>query len=379
MTYLHPKVRAMNIKSRKYQQGAVTLAPETIDDLYILYNIILPNDQVKARTTRRVRQNEQEENRASKGERMTMVLTVQVEEVSFHEFATRLRIKGKIIAGPEDLISFGTYHTLNVEIGTLLTIYKESWNKVDIERIEEAAKKTSSAKVIIVAIDDNEATIAGVSTFSSTIIAHFRERIPKKASSTKDKIRHELIQKFFAKVTFGIEEALATKFPDVAAIIIAGPGFTKDHFIRYLQERKRELKFPVEKILVETASCGGPSAISEIISKNILGKIIEEEQASSEAVYIEEVLSRLGRNTQTVAYGDDAIARAIEFGAVETLLIVDNQLRLRDRAKRKELDELLLKVRKNGGKIVIMSEQHESGKQVEKFGGKIALLRFPIQ
>ena len=53
--------------------------------------------------------------------------------------------------------------------------------------------------------------------------------------------------------------------------------------------------------------------------------------------------------------------------------------RLRDRAKRKELDELLLKVRKNGGKIVIMSEQHESGKQVEKFGGKIALLRFPIQ
>jgi len=367
----------MNIKSRKYQQGAVSLVPETIDDLYVLYNIILPNDQVKARTSRRVRANDQEEARASKGERVAMVLTLLVEEVSFHEFATRLRIKGKIVAGPEDLISFGTYHTLNVEIGTFLTIYKENWSKVDIERLEEAAKKTSSAKIIIIALDDNEATIAGVSAFSSNIIAHFRERIPKKAA-TKDKVRHELILKFFAKIAFTVEEAIGTKFPDASAIIIAGPGFTKDHFVRYLQEKKKELKIPVEKIIMETASCGGPSAISEIISKNILGKLIEEEQASSEAVYLEEVMSRLGRNTQTVAYGKENIEKAIDFGAVETLLLVDNQLRLRDREKRKELDELLLKVRKNGGKIVIMSEQHDSGKQVEKFGGKIALLRFPI-
>ena len=132
------------------------------------------------------------------------------------------------------------------------------------------------------------------------------------------------------------------------------------------------------KIIVETASCGGPSAISEIISKNILGKMIEEEQASLEAVYLEDVMSRLGKNTRTVAYGNEMINQAIQFGAVETLLIVDNQLRLRDKEKRKQLDSLLKAVQSSGGKIVIMSEKHQSGKQVDKFGGKIALLRFPI-
>lgn len=367
----------MNIKSRKFQNGYVTLIPETVDDLYVLYNLIIPEDQVKARTLRRIRLNE-DDSRPDKGERVPMVLTLSVEDVSFHEFATRLRIKGTIIAGPEDLISFGSYHTFNIEIGSLLTIIKQSWSKVDISRIEEAVEKTTSAKVLITAIDDSEATIAAVSAFSSSIIAHFRERIPKKGGG-KEKIRNELIAKFYSKIIFALEDAFTNKYPDASVMVLAGPGFTKDSFYQHLKIIKNQTKIPIEKIIIETSSCGGPSAISEILSKNILGKIIEEEQASSDAVFVEEVMSRIGRNTGTVAYGRQIITKAIEYGAVETLLLVDNQLRLRDKEKRKELDKLLNDVKKNGGKIVIMSENHQAGKQVEKFGGMIALLRFPIQ
>jgi protein pelota len=367
----------VNIKTRKYQQGYVALIPETVDDLYVLYNLILPEDQVKTRTLRRIRLNE-EEGRSDKGERVPMVLTLNVEDVKFHEFAIRLRIKGKIIAGPEDLISFGSYHTFNIEIGTLLTIIKESWSAVDRSRIEEAVKKTTSAKVLIISIDDSEATIAAVSAFSSSVIAHFRERIPKKGGG-KEKLRNELIGKFFSKIVFAIEDAITNKYPDTKVIVLAGPGFTKNNFYQHLKTIKNQVKIPVDKIIVENASCGGPSAISEILSKNILGKIIEEEQASSDAVYLEEVMSRIGRNTGTVVYGKQAIIQAIEFGAIEILLLVDNQLRLRDREKRKELDRLLASIQKIGGKIVIMSENHQAGKQVEKFGGMIGLLRFPIQ
>lgn len=366
----------MNIKSRKYSNGAVTVVPETIDDLYVLYNIISPNDQVKARTFRRLRQTD-EDGRADKGERVPMILTLVVEEAKFHEFANRLRIKGKIIAGPEDLISLGTYHTINTETGTLLTIIKEFWSKIDKDRIEEAAKKSTSAKILIVTLDDSEATIAAVGTFNSDIIAHFKERIPKK-SGGKEKIRAEMVGKFYKKITFAINEAVNTKMPDVTAMVLAGPGFTKDNYYRYLKDSKSLTAMPLDKIILETASCGGPSAIGEIISKNILGRIIEEEQASSEAVYVEEVLTRIGKNTSTVAYGQEAIAKALEFGAIETLLIVDRELRLRDKEKRKALDRLLNTVQKNGGKVVILSENHDAGRQVGKFGGRIALLRFPM-
>ncbi|HUT80004.1 MAG TPA: mRNA surveillance protein pelota [Candidatus Bathyarchaeia archaeon] len=366
----------MNIKSRKYINGFVTLIPETIDDLYVLYNVILPGDLVKSRTLRRVRLGD-DESRADKGDRVPMILTLEVEEVKFHEFANRLRIKGKITEGPDDLISYGTYHTFNIEIGTMLTIYKESWSKTEINRIEDAVKKSSSAKVLIVAIDDNEATLAAVSAFSTNIIVHFKERIPKKAGG-KEKIRTEMIAKFYAKVTFAIEDAYTNQFQDTKSMVLAGPGFTKDYYYQYLKNRKNENKIPLDKIIMETASCGGPSAISEILSKNILGKIMEEEQANLDAVYLEEFMTRIGKNTRTVAYGTDAIKQAVEFGAVETLLMVDNQLRLKEKEKRKALDDLLSQVQKNGGKIVIMSENHPAGKQVEKFGGKIALLRFPI-
>jgi len=366
----------LNIKSRKYQIGSVSVIPETVDDLYVLYNLILPLDKVKARTYRRIRVGE-EDGRAEKGERVSMILTLEVEDVKFHEFANRLRIKGKITDGPEDLISYGTYHTINVETGTLLTIGKEIWSKIDKDRLEAAVRKSASAKVLIVAIDDSEATLAAIGAFSSTILVNIKERIPKKSGS-KEKIRAEKIAKFYSTVTFAIEEAFSSKIPDATAMVLAGPGFTKDNYYRYLKEKKNITTIPLEKIIIETASNGGPSAIGEIISKNILGRIIEEEQASSDAVYLEEVMTRIGKNTGTVAYGLGAITKAIEFGAVETLLLVDNQLRLRDREKRKKLDRFLQSVQKSGGKIVIMSENHASGKQVEKFGGKIALLRFPV-
>lgn len=366
----------MNIKSRKYAQGTVTLIPETIDDLYVLYNVILPFDQLKARTDRRIRM-VSEEGRPDKGERIPMILTIQVEETGFHEFANRLRVKGKIIDGPQDLISLGTYHTINVEIGTMVTIIKESWTKIDKDRIEEAVKRSSQAKVLIIALDEGEATIAAIGTFSSSILAHFKERIPRKAGG-KEKVREAMIAKFFSKLLFAVEEAFTTNVPDATAFLLAGPGFTKDHFYRYIKEKKTVTKIPLDKIILETASCGGPSAIGEIISKNILGRIIEEEQASYEASYLEEVMTRLGKNLGTVAYGSEQINKAVNYGAVETLLIVDNQLRLRDKEKRKELERMLKSVENSGGKIVIMSEHHEAGKQVTKFGGKIALLRFPI-
>jgi protein pelota len=367
----------LNIKSRKYQYGQVTLVPETVEDLYVLYNVILPGNQVKGRTYRRIRKKGDEEGRADKGERISMVLTLEVEEAKFHEFVNRLRVKGKIIEGPEDLISLGSYHTINVEKGTLLTIFKDRWTQLDIDRLEEATKKTSEGKVLVVAIDDGEATIAAIGQFNSNIIAHFKENIPRKGGG-KEKIRNEIIKKFFAKLTFAIEEALETKAPEALAMVLAGPGFTKDNYLKYLKEANKSLKIPFDKIIIETASCGGPSAIGEIVSKNILGKIIEDEEASSEAAFIEEVMTRLGKNTGTVAYGTEQINKAVDYGAIETLLVVDRELRLRDNEKRKQLEGLLSAVQKQGGKVKILSEHHEAGKQLIKFGGKIALLRYPL-
>ncbi|MFX1474839.1 MAG: mRNA surveillance protein Pelota, partial [Promethearchaeota archaeon] len=121
-----PRRRNMKIVTRKLKKGLIVVVPESLDDLWHLYNIILPGDQIAARTVRRVRR-DSEGSRPDRGERRRMFIRLEVEEVSLHKYSNRLRVKGRIIEGPEEFVSLGTYHTINVEPGLKIEIIKTHW------------------------------------------------------------------------------------------------------------------------------------------------------------------------------------------------------------------------------------------------------------
>src|SRR5271157_5046809 len=125
----------MKILKFDEKKGEMTLQIETLNDLWVLYNVIFPGDKVEARTVRRVVVREGE-----KGDRKPMKLGIKVEDVSFYEFANRLRIKGQIFAGPADLISIGRYHTLNIEPGQSIKVIKEIWYDHLVQRIKKSAQ-----------------------------------------------------------------------------------------------------------------------------------------------------------------------------------------------------------------------------------------------
>ncbi|MFX0029352.1 MAG: hypothetical protein ACFE8B_09090 [Candidatus Hermodarchaeota archaeon] len=101
----------------------IIVKPENLNDLWTLYNIISEGDEVSTRTQRRVILKE-----GSTGERKVMNLKLKVESISFHEFSNRLRVKGKILEGPDDFISYGSYHTFNIEPLLKIRIIKEKWS-----------------------------------------------------------------------------------------------------------------------------------------------------------------------------------------------------------------------------------------------------------
>ena len=133
----------------------ISVKVESLNDLWSLYNVISKDDEISSRTQRRVVLKE-----GSKGERKTMNLKLQVESVGFHEFSNRLRIKGTILEGPEDLVSYGTYHTFNIEIGNILSIKKEKWLKSELNRLKEASKFEEKFNMLIIAIETGLATIS---------------------------------------------------------------------------------------------------------------------------------------------------------------------------------------------------------------------------
>ena len=77
------------------------------------------------------------------------------------------------------------------------------------------------------------------------------------------------------------------------------------------------------------------------------------------------------------AYGFADVRNALEYGAVETLLIADETLR-KGREKGEDIDKLLTEVEQTQGKVVVFSTAFEPGEKLHKLGGIAALLRFKV-
>lgn len=87
---------------------------------------------------------------------------------------------------------------------------------------------------------------------------------------------------------------------------------------------------------------------------------------------VNEVLERLARDPETVVYGREEVLDAINMGAVEKLLVLDRVV------SREDIEGYLDIVESMGGSVVLISSEHEGGKQLESLGGLAGILRFRI-
>ena len=117
-------------------------------------------------------------------------------------------------------------------------------------------------------------------------------------------------------------------------------------------------------------SIGGRAAANEVIREGLAGELLADHAMVRETELLEEAWRLIATNG-AVAYGKEMLERALEEGAVETLLISAELLRddlfWADYVKR--LDVI-------GAKLIQCSTDHDSGQQLLGMGGAIALLRF---
>ena len=360
----------VKITRENLRKNEITLVPESLDDLYLLYNIISPGDHIYGKTLRRIKKSK-EEGRADKGERIPVYLGIETEESTFHEYADWLRIKGIIIHGPEDLVSLGSYHTFNIKAGKQLKIRKDEWKEYELKRLDEASKKSERPELVIVSIDIGESCIVSLSEFRQNTRFHIVESIPRKSAAPAQ--YEKVLREFFGEVLRALKQVIESE--KTTAIIVAGPGFTPSNFLKFIKTKEPNLS---EKIILENASTGGPTGVQEVLKKGIPEKIAGEQRIIKEIKLLEEFMKRLGKDERTVAYGEGNVEKALDFGAIDTLIIADTFLKTRDIERREKIDTLLKRVEEMGGKSIIFSTQHPAGKQVLGLGGIIALLRFPV-
>lgn len=359
----------VKIVSRKRSRNLVVVQVENLDDLWSLYNLIATGDRVEGKTSRRIVVTDRED---EKGERRMVFLAIEVEQVEFHEFSNRLRVKGKILEGPEDLVTLHTYHTFNVEEGTTVGIIKETWTPYAYKLLEDAERRKTIQKVLVVAIDAGDAVFAEIGDYYQKTSLTLSETIPgKRFGNVKDSTNAR--NAFFAEVLKNIERAIAATH--YTKVVIAGPGFTREHFMEHCLTKNPSLK-PL--LATEATSSATPSGIRELVKKQSLQALLKDSRIVEESKLVEEFFTRLGKDTKDIAYGYEEIKKAADIGAVEDLLVSDEMMRRVHAEKNPEMLSLLKDIEASKGRINILSTLHDAGEQLRGIGGLAALLRFRL-
>lgn len=344
----------MRILHQDTRTNEIKLQVDNLDDLWHLFNLIEKGDLVFAVTYRR-EEGKADKLRAERGEKKRMRLGIRVEKVEFHEFEDRLRILGVIEEGPQDL---GSYHTINVQEGEVLSIIKPEWRHSHLRRLKRAVAETKKPRMVLVSLEYDEAVVAVLRQYGVQQVAHIHS-----ASSGKMFGGGEGSD-FYDEV---IDKVVQLAEPGTPLIVL-GPGFAKEALIARGKERYPELFGSAHVFHTGQAGMAG---IHELMKRGIGADVLEDSRVAMEVRLVEKVLEGIATDGP-VAYGPTEVESAAQMGAVETLLVLDEMLRSRN------LDSLVRLVEETGGSVVVVSEHHDAGRELESLGGLAALLRFRI-
>jgi protein pelota len=151
-----------------------------------------------------------------------------------------------------------------------------------------------------------------------------------------------------------------------STLVVIGPGFTKDHFVKHGKEKEPKL---FEKYIVHGTGSSGMNGVQEAIKTGIIEQITKDNRVVFETSLVEKLFEEIKKDG-LAAYGKEEVKNALINGAVDRLLIADTLVR-------KEKGEELLKLAKqNHSEFTIINTMNEAGKKIDGIGGVGALLRF---
>ncbi len=320
------------------------------DDLWFLYNFLEKGDKVKGYIFRK--EDKQEDSiRAKKQEKIKYHVTIEYEDSEFQELQVRLRIKGIIISGPEELLN--SHQTINVTINDEIEIIKKNLDKFmldELKKYDDSEKKDA----FFISIDDEYATIGQISNNRIKTFGEIRLNKISKDFDNKEKENFGEVISFFKKIDDG-----------KSLIIILGPGFWKEEFYNQMND---ELKKRV--ILIDT-SYAGEIGVNEALRSGLLKKLLTKYRVELETLLIEEFLKEIGKNGN-YAYGMNEIKKGLDYGAIKILLVLDKLL------KDENIRNIMKIAENSGSEIHIINSKTDAGKILNNLGGIGAILRFKI-
>jgi protein pelota len=351
----------MKIITKNYKKNFVKAKIENLDDLWYLTYIIEKGDLLRAKTLRKIKLGKEDERNKNIVKRPAHI-TINVEKLEFSKYSNVLRVNGVITQAPED-IPIGSHHTINLEEDTEFKLEKQSFLKYQIEKLEESQQEIKN-KILIVVHDREEAYFALLKKYGFEILTNIKGTVQKKTDVKTES------GDFFKLLKATIIEY--DKRHNFSNIVIASPGFWREYIQKIITD---DLK---KKVVYATCSAVGVNGINEVMKRDEVKAVLQKEKFASEIKKVELLLEEISKKGKA-EYGLDQIKKVVEAGAVSELLLTDDFIHeKRQNDAFEEVEKIMRTVDSQGGKIHIISSEHEGGNQLDGLGGIGALLRYQM-
>ncbi|RAO71296.1 uncharacterized protein BHQ10_007308 [Talaromyces amestolkiae] len=381
--------------------GAVTLCPEEPEDMWHAYNLIRPNDLLRASAIRKV--TTAQDSGTTVSQRVHLMLQIRVKGLDFDLNSSQLHVSGQIMNETQHT-RIGQHHTLDLELHRNFTLEKEvgadgegvGWDSIAIDMLKDAVDEGGKrrAEAVAVVMQEGLAHICFITQFRTILKQKVEMSIPRKRAGGGD--HDKGLSKFFQvtldtllrQIEFNTSITASNNNDETARpILLASPGFVAAGFQKHIQSAASTntpaLKRLLPSIVVVHSASGYLHSLSEVLQSPSVKTLLSDTKYARETKLMDDFLDHLRKDTNKATYGPREVEHAVEQGAVGRgggVLIISNRLfRSQDVAERKRWVGLVDRVREvEGGEVRVLSSDHESGKRLEGLGGVAALLTFPV-
>ncbi len=224
----------------------------------------------------------------------------------------------------------------------------------------------------LIVLDRKEATIGVLEGKRIEVLQHMTSGVPSKvraggqSSQRFHRITEGLTKEFYKRIA---DEAKKCFFenPKVKGIIVGGPVPTKDEFLD-----NEYLMTPLRVKVIGRVDIGDTdeAGLKELVAKS--HDLLAQQEVVYEKKLLEKFFQTLGEDPDMVMYKEEDVKRALQYGAVGTLIISHDYDKVKSKALREEAKSI-------SANIEIVSNDTEEGKQFKQLSGIGAHLRYKFE
>eukprot|EP00835_Amoeboradix_gromovi_P004011 NODE_290_length_11632_cov_0.441256.p5 type:complete len:378 gc:universal NODE_290_length_11632_cov_0.441256:9111-10244(+) len=370
-------MRLLSKRISKHSDGAMHLIPEDAEDIWVIYNVVVSGDRIRSTTFRKI-QNESSTG-SIKSEKKRITLSVTVQETTYDGYANVVHIKG-LVCEESKFVKMNQSHTLDIVLNQKFWVSKDDWDIINLRRIEESCDITKKAEVGAIVFQEGLAHICLITSTITIPLQKIEATVSKKRIGSSQH-KHSL-DKFLKNV---LEAMLRHfRFDKLQAVILASPGFVKDTLYQMIMkhavtENDKDLLEFKDKFLILHGSSGHFQSLQDLLVNPAVQEKLKATKCLQQIREMQRFYDILGKDSGKAWYGYDHVQRALNSGAIETLLVSDELFRSPDVKIRNRYIRLTEDVEQVGGKVYIISTMHVTGEQLRDLTGVAAILMFPLE